>query len=316
LLNFVNDFTNKLDILANFSKIGYMNCQICPHNCKVDRLTQFGVCQAPEDFKIAHIQLHQWEEPSISGKNGSGAIFFSHCNLKCEYCQNYEISQLGQGKVISENDFIALCQKLKDQGVHNFNFVTPTPYSHLLIKLLPEIRKIGLPIVWNSNGYEKVETLKQLDGLVDVYLPDLKYYDNNLALKYSQVPNYFPIALDAIKEMVRQVPDIEIDEYGIIKKGVIIRHMVLPGQVEDSKKVLKSIKDNFGNKVWVSLMAQYYPTYHASKFPEINRKLSQAEYEEIKNYYNELGFDGYMQDLDSATCEYTPNFQIETLTQG
>jgi len=179
---------------------------------------------------------------------------------------------------------------------------------------LPQVkREINSPIVWNSNGYEKVETLKQLDGLVDVYLPDLKYAGNDLAIKYSQAPNYFPIALAAIKEMVNQIPDIEIDEHGIIKKGVIIRHLVLPGHLEDSKKVLKAIKDNFGTKVWVSLMAQYYPAFQASKYPEINRILSQEEYEEIKNYYNELGFDGYIQNLKSATDQYTPNFQIETI---
>ena len=291
-----------------------MLCNICPHNCKVDRITKFGVCKAPADFKIAHIQLHNWEEPCISGSKGSGTIFFSHCNLKCVFCQNYEISQLGQGSIVAENDFLRLCQKLKEQGAHNLNFVTPTVYSELLIKLLPEIKKqTGLPIVWNPNAYEKVETLRKLNNLVDIYLPDLKYSNNALAIKYSQAPNYFPTALTAIKEMVYQVPDIEIDEVGIIKKGVIIRHMVLPGQIEDSKKVLKIIKDNFGNKVWVSLLAQYYPAFKAEKYSEINRKLSQQEYEEIKDYYNELEFDGYIQELSSATCEYTPDFQVDTL---
>jgi putative pyruvate formate lyase activating enzyme len=290
-----------------------MNCQLCPHNCQINRSTQLGVCQAPADFKIAHIQLHHWEEPCISGKNGSGAIFFSHCNLKCEYCQNYEISQQGLGKIINANDVCELCLKLKEKGAHNINLVTPTPYSHLLIEVLPEIkRQTNLPIIWNSNGYEKVEILRQLDGLVAVYLPDLKYHSNDLALKYSQAPNYFSIALGAIKEMVRQVPEIEIDENGLIKKGVIIRHMILPGQLEDSKKVLTAIKNNFGHKVWVSLMAQYYPAYQASNYSEINRKLSQEKYDEIKNYYNELGLDGYVQDLGSATCEYTPDFQVDS----
>ena len=204
-------------------------CKICPHNCQINRITELGICNAPANFKIAHIQLHKWEEPCISGFNGSGTIFFSHCNLKCVFCQNYEISQLGQGKIVSESDFLHLCQKLKDQGAHNLDFVTPTAYSHLLIKLLPEIKQqTDMPIIWNSNAYEKVETLTQLQGLVDVYLPDLKYSNNDLAIKYSQAPNYFPIALAAIKEMVRQVPDIEVDENGLIKKGVIIRHLVLP----------------------------------------------------------------------------------------
>lgn len=292
----------------------FMQCTICPHNCKIDRATQLGVCQAPADFKIAHIQLHHWEEPCISGTKGSGAIFFSHCNLKCEYCQNYQISQEGLGKIINANDFYELCLKFKNQGAHNLNLVTPTAFSHLLIKLLPEIKKqTNLPIVWNSNAYEKVETIKQLEGLVDIYLPDLKYADDYLALKYSQAPNYPPIALAAIKEMFRQVTDIEIDEYGLIKKGVIIRHLVLPGHIKDSIKVLDTIKDNFSNKVWVSLMSQYYPIYKANQSPEINRKLNMREYEEITNYYNNLNFSGYLQELDSAQSRFTPSWDLNSI---
>lgn len=292
-----------------------MLCNLCPHNCKADRITKFGVCQAPVDFKIAHIQLHRWEEPCLSGSNGSGAIFFSHCNLKCEYCQNYQISQEGFGKIINANVFYELCQKLKNQGAHNINLVTPTPYTHLLIELLPKIKKpLGLPIVWNSNGYEKVETLKQLEGLVDMYLPDFKYANDELAIKYSKAPNYSTTALAAIKEMVRQQPDIEIDENGLIKKGVIIRHLVLPGQIEDSKKILKVIKDNFGPKVWVSLMAQYYPAYRADNFPEIYRSLTFKENQEIEKYYHSLNFNGgYLQELDSACQKYTPLWQAESL---
>lgn len=291
-----------------------MICKICPHNCKADRNINFGVCQAPEGLKIAHIQLHQWEEPCLSGSNGSGTVFFSHCNLNCVYCQNYQISQLGQGQIVSDSQFEALCLKLKNQGCHNINLVTPTVFSQRLIKLLPWIKdQTRLPIVWNSNGYEKVETLKELTGLVDVYLPDLKYADNDLALKYSKAGNYFPVALAAIGEMIRQVPDIEIDEHGLIKKGVIIRHMVLPGQIADSKKVLKAIKDNFGSNVWVSLLAQYYPAFTAQKYREINSKLLAKEYEEIRIYYQNLGFDGYVQDLSSAQEKYTPVWDNNSL---
>ncbi|MCX6742903.1 MAG: radical SAM protein, partial [Candidatus Parcubacteria bacterium] len=183
------------------------------------------------------------------------------------------------------------------------------------IKVLPKVKeKINLPIIWNSNAYEKVETLKQLDGLIDVYLPDFKYFDNSLAVKYSQAPNYYTHALVAIKEMVKQVGAVELDKNGLIKKGVLIRHLVLPGQIENSKNVLKTIKDNFGSQVWVSLMSQYYPAYKSANYPEINRTLSQDEYNEIKDYYESLDFaNGYFQELDSAEKKYTPNFNLNTL---
>jgi putative pyruvate formate lyase activating enzyme len=292
-----------------------MICNICPHNCNVDRETEFGVCKAPDSIKIAHIQLHHWEEPCISGIKGSGTVFFSHCNLKCVFCQNNDISQHDYGKVVSEQEFINLCQKLKAQGAHNLNLVSPTCYSYLLLKVLPEIKiQTNLPIVWNSNAYEKPETIKQFNNLIDIYLPDFKYYDNSLAVKYSNVNKYINYALPAISEMVRQVGGVELDKNGLIKKGVLIRHLVLPGQIEDSKNVLKTIKDNFGNQVWVSLMSQYYPAYNAANYPEINRTLSQDEYNKIKDYYENLSFNGgYFQELNSASKQYTPNFQITTL---
>jgi len=292
-----------------------MNCTICPQNCNVDRDTKFGVCQAPADFKISHIQSHHWEEPCISGTKGSGTIFLTHCNLKCVFCQNFKISQLSKGKIITEKEFLKHCLNLKEQGAHNINLVSPTCYSHLLIKVLPKIKSLTkLPIVWNSNAYEKIETLKKLDGLVDIYLPDLKYYANDLAIKYSQAPNYFPTAMAAIKEMVRQVGKVELDANGIIRKGVIIRHLVLPGQIEDSKKVLQAIKENFGNKVWVSLMAQYYPAYLVKQYPEINQALSEQAYEKIKEFYDKLDFaGGYFQELDSASDSYIPQWELGSL---
>ncbi|MCX6746286.1 MAG: radical SAM protein [Candidatus Parcubacteria bacterium] len=292
-----------------------MICNLCPHNCNTDRQTKLGVCLAPADFKISHMQLHHWEEPCISGTNGSGTIFFSHCNLKCVFCQNYDISQQAYGKIISQEEFIKLCIRLKEQGAHNLNLVSPTCYSSLLIKVLPKVKeKINLPIIWNSNAYEKVETLKQLDGLIDVYLPDFKYFDNSLAVKYSQAPNYYTHALVAIKEMVKQVGAVELDKNGLIKKGVLIRHLVLPGQIEDSKNVLKTIKDNFGKKVWVSLMSQYYPAHKANSYSEINRILSENEYNKIKDYYEILNFaNGYFQELNFASSQFTPDFKIETL---
>lgn len=292
-----------------------MNCTICPHNCNVDRINKLGVCQAPDNFKIAHIQLHHWEEPCISGTNGSGTIFFSNCNLKCVYCQNFEISQQSKGKIVSENEFIDLCIKLKNQGAHNINLVTPTCYSHLLIDVLPKVKAITkLPIIWNSNAYEKTNTLKQLNGLIDVYLPDFKYFNDNMAIEYSRAKNYYKTALNAIKEMLDQVGKVKLNENGLIQKGLIIRHLVLPSHINDSKKIFKTIKDNFGDRAWVSLMSQYYPAYQAKNFPEINRLLTQTEYNEIKSYYEELNFSGgYFQELDSADKSYTPIFDINTL---
>jgi len=274
-----------------------------------------GVCGAPADFKVAHAMIHHWEEPCISGDKGSGAIFFSGCNLKCVYCQNFQISQQGQGKIIDSSKLLTLCSKLKAQGALNINLITPTPYTDLLIKILPEIKKqTGLPIIWNSNAYEKIETLKQLDGLVDVYLPDFKYFDDDLAIKYSQAPNYFKIALSAIKEMVRQTGKVKLDKNGFIKKGVIIRHLILPGQIEDTKKILAAIKDNFEYDVYLSLMAQYYPAYLAEQYPEINRKLTLEEYNEVKDYFESLKFSGgYFQELESADKNYTPKFDIHSI---
>jgi putative pyruvate formate lyase activating enzyme len=291
-----------------------MDCIICPHNCQIDRASQVGICQAPAGFEISHIQLHQWEEPCLSGTKGSGTIFFTHCNLKCSYCQNFKISQEGYGKIISQADFIKLVLKLKNQGAHNLNLVSPTCYTDLLAKIFPDLKKeINLPFVWNSNAYEKVETLKKLDGLVDVYLPDLKYYSNELALKYSQAPNYFPIALAAIKEMLRQVGSVEFDHHDLIKKGVIIRHLVLPGHIEDSKKVLQTIKDNFADNVWVSLMSQYYPVHKAQLNPVVNRTLTKQEYDEIKNFFEQLDFSGYFQEQNSASANYTPHWELGSL---
>lgn len=292
-----------------------MICNLCPHNCQKERNLQVGICQAPAAFVIAHQQVHLWEEPCISGTNGSGTIFFSYCNLKCVYCQNYQISQDSFGKSLNEQEFVSLCLKLKQQGVHNINLVSPTIYSQELIDLLPKLKaSTGLTIIWNSNAYEKVTTLQKLSGLVDVYLPDFKYADNQLAVKYSQAPNYVSIAQKAIKEMIRQVPDIEIDDQGLIKKGVIIRHLILPGLLKNSQDALEIIAKNFRANVWVSLMAQYYPISKAILYPEINRHLTSEEYEKIVGYYNQLNFKGgYQQKLGLDQSSYTPVWDANSL---
>lgn len=302
-------------------------CSICPFECKVDRKTRFGVCRLPNKLLISHVQPHFFEEPFISGEceshvssersGGSGAIFFTGCNGRCAFCQNFQISQpdfwgAGDFKSVSDEALFTICSDLvEEKKVHNINLVSPTPYSELLVNFLKKYKKkIKVPIVWNSNGYEKVDTLKKLEGLVDVYLPDLKYFDNNLAFRYSLMPNYFDWASEAIKEMFRQAGHPQISRKGFIRKGLIIRHLVLPGYLEDSRNILDWIRAAFGKKAFVSLMSQYYPTHKAVQHPEINRTLTEDEYQKIADYFLSLDFeDGLIQDLDSADACFTPSFK-------
>lgn len=288
-------------------------CEICPHNCKVNRLEgKVGRCKATDKVKIALASVHNFEEPCISGTNGSGTVFFSNCNLKCVFCQNYKISQQGLGREISIEELADIFIEQQNKKVENINLVTPTMYIYHIIEAIKIARKKGLniPIVYNTNGYENVETIKKLNGYIDIYLPDLKYYDNDLAFKYSGVKNYFENATEAIKEMYNQVGTPVLDENGIMKKGVIIRHLVLPNNLQNSKDVLKWINDNIDNKVFVSVMAQYFPTHRAKDFPELNRKLTKEEYEEIENFLYSLNLDnGYIQELGEHEEEYVPDFE-------
>lgn len=287
-------------------------CKLCPHNCKVNRLDgKIGRCKATDKIKIALVSLHHFEEPCISGTNGSGTIFFSNCNFNCVFCQNYEISQKGFGKEISINQLAEKMIEQQEKGAHNINLVTPVMYVYHIIEAIKIARKKGLkiPIIYNSNGYENIETLKLLEGYIDVYLPDFKYTDNALAKEYSNVNNYFEITSNAIKEMYRQVGAPKFDENGIIQKGVIIRHLVLPEAIENSKKVLKWIIDNIGKDVYISIMAQYFPTYKAKNMKKINRKLTTEEYKEIENYMYEIGIEnGYIQELGEHEEEYVPKW--------
>lgn len=288
-------------------------CEICPHNCKVNRLEgKIGRCKATDKVKIALAFVHNFEEPCISGTNGSGTVFFSNCNLKCVFCQNYKISQQGLGKEISIEELADIFIEQQNKKVENINLVTPKMYIYHIIEAIKIARKKGLniPIVYNTNGYENVETIKKLNGYIDIYLPDLKYYDNDLAFKYSGIKNYFENATEAIKEMYNQVGAPVLDENGIMKKGVIIRHLVLPNNLQNSKDVLKWINDNIDNKVFVSVMAQYFPTHRAKDFPELNRKLTKEEYEEIENFLYSLNLDnGYIQELGEHEEEYVPDFE-------
>lgn len=287
-------------------------CTICPHKCGIDRTKNIGRCKSTDKVKIALYSTHNFEEPCISGEKGSGTIFFSNCNLNCVFCQNYEISQQGRGKEIEIEELAEIMLKQQEKGVENINFVTPTSYS-LQIKeaiIIAKEKGLKIPIVYNTNGYENVETLRELEGLIDIYLPDLKYYYDSLGKEFSKVDNYFEIATNAIKEMYRQVGSPILNEKGVMQKGLMVRHLILPNNIENSRKCLKWLKENFNDKIYISLMAQYFPTYKAKEISEINRKLTPKEYEEIENYLYDLDIEnGYIQELGEHEEEYVPKWE-------
>lgn len=286
-------------------------CTICPHNCGINRTNnQIGRCKSKDTVKIALYSTHNFEEPCISGKKGSGTVFFSNCNMNCVFCQNYEISQQGKGKEITIEELAEIFIKQQEKDVENINLVTPTSYVPQIIETIKIARNKGLklPIVYNTNGYEKVETLEMLEGYVDIYLPDFKYSDNKLAKRLSKVDNYFEIATRALKEMYRQTGKAVFDDRGIMQKGMIIRHLVLPNQILNSRRVLKWINENM-HDVYVSVMAQYFPTYKAKDIEDINRKLTKEEYEQIENYLYRLDLEnGYIQELGEHEEEYVPKW--------
>ncbi|MDR0978933.1 MAG: radical SAM protein [Lachnospiraceae bacterium] len=260
-------------------------------------------------IKISKIMIHNWEEPCISGKNGTYAIFFAGCNLKCVFCQNYKISTSNVGEEKTVEEFAEIL--LSSGDAHNIDLVSPSLYIPQIAEALKIAKKQGLkkPVIYNTNSYESSEKLKLLDGLVDVYLPDLKYFSNEISIKYSNAKNYFPIATEAILEMHRQQPIAAFDENGIIQKGIILRHLCLPGNLEDTKNVLDWIKNNLPAETYVSLMSQYVPEYNASKFPEINRKLTLREYNNVVEYFLNIGLkNGFIQELESSNKKYIPEF--------
>ena len=290
-------------------------CNICPHRCNVNRkLGQIGRCKATDKVKIALYSSHNFEEPCISGKKGSGTVFFSNCNLNCIYCQNYEISQEGRGKEITIEELAKIFLIQQEKGMENINLVTPTSYAPQIIEAISIARNHGLkiPIVYNTNSYENIETIKMLDGYIDIYLPDLKYAENDLAKRYSKIENYFENATKVILEMQKQVGKASFSEDGIMQKGIIVRHMVLPNHLENSKKVLKWLKGNLSKGSYMSIMAQYFPTYQAKenpKYKEISRKLTSREWQEIEEYIDELGIEeGYIQELGEHEEEYVPKW--------
>ena len=288
-------------------------CKICPRNCNVNRFEKTGYCKCDDNIKIALVSTHYYEEPCISMKNGSGTIFFSNCNMSCKFCQNYEVSQQGKGKNVSIERLAEIMIEQQDRNVNNINLVTPTMYVYQIIEAIKIARKKGLniPIIYNSNGYENVETIKKLNGYIDIYLPDLKYYSNEIAKKYSKIDNYFETAISAIKEMQKQVGNPIFNEKGIIQKGVVIRHLILPHHLLNTKNILKYVKENFDENTYISIMAQYFPTYKAKEDKLINRKLTKKEYKEIENYLYLLNLkNGYIQELGEHEEEYVPNFDL------
>lgn len=276
----------------------------------MDRSSALGFCGVSDTVKIGKAMLHFGEEPPISGKNGSGAVFFSGCNMRCVFCQNYKISHQCFGREVTVERLGDIFLELQEKGAENINLVTATHYAEQAARALELVKtRLAVPVVYNCGGYEKIETLKMLDGLVDIYLPDIKYYDDDIAVKYSKARGYFKTAYEAAEEMVRQTGRYFIDDSGLMKKGVIIRHLILPGCYKDSIRLFNSL-EKFKGEVLISLMRQYYPCGEAAEFKEINRKLTTFEYRKVLEECERLGFDGFMQEKGTDNGEMTPEFDL------
>lgn len=289
----------------------YIECKLCPHECKVDRTKGVGRCRSDFKTKVALYNLHYYEEPCISGKNGSGTVFFSGCNLNCKYCQNYKISQNIVNNIVDSKSLADIFLKLQEMKANNINLVTGVIYIPEIIEAIKIAKNKGLniPIIYNSSGYESIESLKMLDGYIDVYLPDFKYYYDELGENLSNINNYSKFAKEAIKEMYRQVGNPQFYENGIIKKGIIIRHLILPNHIRNTKMILKWIKENLGRKTYISIMAQYFPTYKANETIDVNRKITEEELELVKSYLEEFDMEnGYIQEIEEDEKKYVPDF--------
>ncbi len=299
--------------MKNMNK--YENCLLCPRKCGINRSTgQTGVCGVSSEIKVARAALHYWEEPCISGKRGSGAVFFSGCSLHCVFCQNREISDGKAGKVISKERLSDIFMELADKGANNINLVTPGQYIPDIVRAVNDAKSRGmkLPIIYNTSGYENVTELKLLEGIVDVYLPDFKYMDSTLSARYSRAKDYPSVAKQALSEMVRQQPDVVIDDAtGLIQKGVIVRQLLLPGHVNDAKAVLKYLYDTYHDHVYISMMSQFTPIA-LKDYPEINRTVTRREYERLVDYALEIGItNAFIQEGDVAKDSFIPAFDCE-----
>lgn len=289
-------------------------CKLCPRNCNATRNENSGkgYCKMGTLPRISRVAPHMWEEPCISGTKGSGTIFFSGCVLSCVFCQNNKISSGGYGKSVATEQLVDYIKKLESMGVHNINLVSPTPYIESIIDCF-ERYKPSIPVVYNTGGYEKAETIKRLDGIVDIYLPDMKYISPELSLKYSKAADYFEYASDALKEMVRQTGKPQFNSDGIMTKGTIVRHLILPQHTKNSIEVLEWLNKTFGNEILISLMGQYIPLGNADKYPEINRRITEREYNKVLDFLETTELDGFVQELSSAKKSYIPDFDIEKL---
>ncbi|MBO5138536.1 MAG: radical SAM protein [Bacilli bacterium] len=292
-------------------------CKLCPRLCGVNRNNNIsGLCGFDNRLFVAKAYLHKWEEPPISGENGSGTIFFSGCNLKCIFCQNYKISAKNFGKEISVGQLSNIMLNLQKCGAHNINLVTPTHYILHIRDAIKMAKQKGLviPIVYNSSGYENVSSIKLLDGLIDIYLPDLKYYDDITSLKYSKAYDYFSISTCAIDEMYKQVGKAKFDKNGIMKKGVIVRHLIIPGCSNDSKKILKYLNDKYGDNIYISIMRQYTPNENVKNIDKLNRCVTDKEYNDVLEYAIKLGINNcFIQDGSSSDECFVPDFDLDGL---
>ena len=291
------------------------NCMLCPRKCGINRYKGKGICGANSKIKLAYYSLHMWEEPPISGKNGSGTIFFSNCNMKCIYCQNKKISIDGYGKYISMKKLEEIMLELQKKGAHNINLVTPTHYVPQIAFVLQKIKDkpLKIPVVYNTSSYECVGTLMMMRNLVDIYLADLRYYDDDLAIKYSKCRDYFENATMAIDEMYRQVGEIKINDKGMLEKGVVVRVLILPGHVDDSKKIIEYLYKTYGNDIFISIMNQYTPVWKC-KYSNLNRKVTEDEYNEVVNYAIDLGVvNAFVQEGEAADDSFIPKFNKDII---
>ncbi|HOK62430.1 MAG TPA: radical SAM protein [Soehngenia sp.] len=291
------------------------DCVLCPRECHVDRSKgEIGYCGETSDLRLARASLHMWEEPPISGEEGSGTIFFTGCPLRCVYCQNDIIANGSFGKAINNERLVEILFELENKGAQNINLVTPTHFIPHIIRALDSAKEqgLGLPVVYNTSAYEKRESIELLDGYVNVYLPDFKYYDESISIRYSNAWNYRDYAMKAIEEMLKQVGKAEFNEKGIMTKGVIVRHLVLPGLIEDSKKIIEYLHSTYGEDIYLSIMSQYTPLEHVKGYKEINRKLTEDEYNEVIDFAISIGVEnGFIQDGESAQESFIPPFDYE-----
>lgn len=308
--------------------IDNLSCSLCPRMCQVNRRTKTGYCLMTDEIKVARAALHMWEEPCISGERGSGAVFFSGCTLRCVFCQNYKIAAAAAGKYITVDELADVMLRLQDNKANNINLVTPTHYVRQISRALTIAKNKGLkiPVVYNTSAYENVETLKQMEGLVDVYLPDFKYMDSSLALRYSNAKDYPKVAMKALHEMVRQTgkPRMYDDgdelikngyvESGIMKKGVIVRHLILPGCTKDSKAVIQYLYNTYKDDIYISIMNQYTPLEHVKSYKELDRRVTRKEYDEVVDYAIDTGVtNGFIQEGDTADESFIPEFDFTGL---